>query len=172
MAPRASTTTVLPRLRRRVGLPRSSMAPTTTPSSPRVRTTQLPSHALALTMSSAKFEGENKAGKKGGKEELGRCGGIRSKSAFLSNMLPASGLGIHCDLTIDTWVRFESTQGEHPIMNEDNWDFGDLHYQVGVGPKARAMAFNLVSAVVNNIPHVREARIESFRFCGHVLCAH
>ena len=40
------------------------------------------------------------------------------------------GLGVHCDLTIDTWVKFETIEGDHPIMNEDNWDFGDLHYQI------------------------------------------
>eukprot|EP01051_Picozoa_sp_SAG22_P008683 SAG22_NODE_679_length_7944_cov_2.240408_2_plen_769_part_00 len=40
------------------------------------------------------------------------------------------GLGVHCDLTIDTWVKFEVIAGEHPIMNEDGWDLGDLHYQI------------------------------------------
>lgn len=33
-------------------------------------------------------------------------------------------------LTIDTWVKFMDTQGNHPIMNEDHWDTGDLHYQI------------------------------------------
>ena len=30
-------------------------------------------------------------------------------------------------LTIDTWVKFFDTTGNHPIMNEDGWDTGDLH---------------------------------------------
>lgn len=33
-------------------------------------------------------------------------------------------------ITIDTWVKFMTTQGNHPIMNEDHWDVGDLHYQI------------------------------------------
>ena len=33
-------------------------------------------------------------------------------------------------VSIEVWVKFFSTQGNHPIMNEDNWDVGDLHYQI------------------------------------------
>jgi len=33
-------------------------------------------------------------------------------------------------ITIDTWVKFMETQGDHPIMNEDHWDPGALHYQI------------------------------------------
>ena len=47
-------------------------------------------------------------------------------------------LGSYCDLTIDTWLRWAPnfmTPGpdgmvNHPIMNEDNWNTGDLHYQI------------------------------------------
>ena len=27
-------------------------------------------------------------------------------------------------------MKFMTTQGNHPIMNEDHWDVGDLHYQI------------------------------------------
>jgi hypothetical protein len=33
-------------------------------------------------------------------------------------------------ITIDTWVKFMDTTGDHPIMNEDHWDAGDLHFQI------------------------------------------
>ena len=52
-------------------------------------------------------------------------------------------VGTHCDVTIDAWVRWgrdfrmptdSNLEGRpmvnHPIMNEDNWDEGDLHYQI------------------------------------------
>ena len=39
-------------------------------------------------------------------------------------------IGTFDTLTIECWVKFFSTQGNHPIMNEDNWDVGDLHYQI------------------------------------------
>ena len=39
-------------------------------------------------------------------------------------------LGTYDVVTIDTWIKWHSTQGNHPIMNEDNWNVGDLHYQI------------------------------------------
>ena len=33
-------------------------------------------------------------------------------------------------ISLDAWVKFMDTQGNHPIMNEDHWDTGDLHYQI------------------------------------------
>ena len=47
-------------------------------------------------------------------------------------------LGSYCDLTIDTWLRWAPnfmTPGpdgkvNHPIMCEDNWNMGDMHYQI------------------------------------------
>eukprot|EP01052_Picozoa_sp_SAG31_P015482 SAG31_NODE_996_length_10492_cov_4.648802_6_plen_728_part_00 len=33
-------------------------------------------------------------------------------------------------VTIETWVLFESTSGNHPIMNDDDWSRGDVHYQI------------------------------------------
>ena len=37
-------------------------------------------------------------------------------------------------ITIDTWVKFADPEtGKHPIMNEDHWDEGDLHYQLYEG---------------------------------------
>lgn len=39
-------------------------------------------------------------------------------------------------ITIDTWIKFyfdtpaDGPSGNHPIMNEDHWDRGDLHYQI------------------------------------------
>lgn len=27
-------------------------------------------------------------------------------------------------------MKFNKVKGNHPIMNEDNWDVGDLHYQI------------------------------------------
>ena len=39
-------------------------------------------------------------------------------------------LGVFDTVSIEVWVKFFSTQGNHPIMNEDNWDVGDLHYQI------------------------------------------
>jgi hypothetical protein len=39
-------------------------------------------------------------------------------------------IGTFDTVTIDTWIKWHSTQGNHPIMNEDNWNVGDLHYQI------------------------------------------
>ena len=37
-------------------------------------------------------------------------------------------------ITIDTWIKFAAPEtGKHPIMNEDHWDTGDLHYQLYEG---------------------------------------
>eukprot|EP01052_Picozoa_sp_SAG31_P042163 SAG31_NODE_6605_length_1954_cov_2.375741_2_plen_101_part_01 len=33
-------------------------------------------------------------------------------------------------VTIEAWVLFESTSGNHPIMNDDDWSHGDVHYQI------------------------------------------
>eukprot|EP01051_Picozoa_sp_SAG22_P003441 SAG22_NODE_167_length_16764_cov_34.845245_5_plen_742_part_00 len=33
-------------------------------------------------------------------------------------------------VTIESWVLFASTSGNHPIMNDDNWSQGDIHYQI------------------------------------------
>ena len=40
------------------------------------------------------------------------------------------GMGSFNVITIDTWVKFFSVSGNHPIMNEDNWNSGDVHYQI------------------------------------------
>ena len=39
-------------------------------------------------------------------------------------------IGAYDIVTIDTWVKWHTITGNHPIMNEDNWDIGDLHYQM------------------------------------------
>jgi hypothetical protein len=39
-------------------------------------------------------------------------------------------IGTYDTVTIDSWIKWHNTQGNHPIMNEDNWDVGDLHYQI------------------------------------------
>ena len=39
-------------------------------------------------------------------------------------------IGTFDTVTIDTWIKWHSTTGNHPIMNEDNWAVGDLHYQI------------------------------------------
>ena len=33
-------------------------------------------------------------------------------------------------LTVDVWIKWLDVTGEHPIMNEDHWDTGALHYQI------------------------------------------
>lgn len=33
-------------------------------------------------------------------------------------------------ITVETWVKWFDVTGNHPIMNEDHWDRGDLHYQI------------------------------------------
>eukprot|EP01050_Picozoa_sp_SAG11_P013636 SAG11_NODE_1607_length_4590_cov_2.099978_2_plen_175_part_00 len=33
-------------------------------------------------------------------------------------------------LVIDVWIKWFEVEGNHPILNEDHWDRGDLHYQV------------------------------------------
>jgi hypothetical protein len=33
-------------------------------------------------------------------------------------------------VTLDAWVKFDDTSGNHPIMNDDDWVRGDLHYQI------------------------------------------
>ena len=35
--------------------------------------------------------------------------------------------------TIDTWLNFFNTAGNHPIYNEDGWDRGDLHCECSNG---------------------------------------
>ena len=42
-------------------------------------------------------------------------------------------LGTFFNLQIDTWVKFEETAGDHPIMNERGWEEGFLHYQIYAG---------------------------------------
>ena len=36
-------------------------------------------------------------------------------------------------LTLDTWIKWMDVAGNQPIMNEDHWDRGDLHYQIYAG---------------------------------------
>ena len=36
-------------------------------------------------------------------------------------------------LTLDTWIKWMDVTGNQPIMNEDHWDRGDLHYQIYAG---------------------------------------
>ena len=45
--------------------------------------------------------------------------------------LPAFGTCTTC--TVDVWVNFASTTGNQPIMNDDGWSRGDLHYQIYAG---------------------------------------
>ena len=33
-------------------------------------------------------------------------------------------------VTLDSWVKFDSTSGNHPIMTDDDWVRGGLHYQI------------------------------------------
>ena len=39
-------------------------------------------------------------------------------------------IGSYETVTIDTWIKWHSVTGNHPILNEDNWSAGDLHYQI------------------------------------------
>ena len=49
----------------------------------------------------------------------------------LPKLTRADGLGAeYPDLQIDVWVKFHCTTGNHPIMNEQGWTTGDLHYQI------------------------------------------
>jgi len=41
---------------------------------------------------------------------------------------PASAT--YSEIQIDVWAKFHCNTGEHPIMNEDGWNTGDLHYQI------------------------------------------
>jgi hypothetical protein len=36
-------------------------------------------------------------------------------------------------ITVDVWVKFKDLKGEHPIINEDGWDTGDMHLQIYQG---------------------------------------
>lgn len=38
--------------------------------------------------------------------------------------------GVFNTLTIDTWIKWLDVKGNHPIMNEDGWTRGDVHYQI------------------------------------------
>lgn len=42
-------------------------------------------------------------------------------------------LGAFPTLTVDTWVKFKELKGEHPIINEDGWNRGDMHLQIHSG---------------------------------------
>jgi len=39
-------------------------------------------------------------------------------------------IGTYKQMTIDTWIKFRSVRGNHPIINEDSWSGGSLHYQI------------------------------------------
>ena len=45
-----------------------------------------------------------------------------TRSDGLGNMYP--------EIQVDVWVKFHCTTGEHPVMNEDGWTQGDVHYQI------------------------------------------
>ena len=34
------------------------------------------------------------------------------------------------DVTVESWTNFLNIGGNHPIMNDDNWSRGDIHYQI------------------------------------------
>lgn len=36
----------------------------------------------------------------------------------------------YVDIQVDVWAKFHCVTGDHPIMNNDGWDTGDLHYQI------------------------------------------
>ena len=53
---------------------------------------------------------------------------------LLPHMSPAGSKGgTFPTLSIDVWIKWLDTQGSHPIMNEDHWDEGALHYQIHAG---------------------------------------
>eukprot|EP01043_Picozoa_sp_COSAG02_P001714 COSAG02_NODE_36_length_48934_cov_144.851029_39_plen_581_part_00 len=41
-----------------------------------------------------------------------------------------SASAAYVDIQVDVWAKFHCTTGNHPIMNEDGWTTGDLHYQI------------------------------------------
>ena len=43
----------------------------------------------------------------------------------------SDGMGaMYPEIQIDVWVKFHCTTGEHPVMNENGWSPGDVHYQI------------------------------------------
>ena len=53
---------------------------------------------------------------------------------LLPHMSPAGSKGgTFPTLSIDVWIKWLDTEGSHPIMNEDHWDEGALHYQIHAG---------------------------------------
>jgi hypothetical protein len=49
----------------------------------------------------------------------------------------SSSVGTYDTVTIDVWVKWNDVKGNHPIMNEDNWNVGDLHYQICCGTNSK-----------------------------------
>ena len=39
-------------------------------------------------------------------------------------------LGTFAAVTIDVWLKFEDVSGEHPVLMEDGWSAGAIHYQI------------------------------------------
>jgi hypothetical protein len=75
-------------------------------------------------------------------------------------------LGTYKQMTIDTWIKFKSVRGNHPIINEDAWRAGSLHYQIynsqfgidvnGIGDKTfkwqpKAMTWYFISVAYDSV---------------------
>ena len=70
----------------------------------------------------------------GGAQASARIFDGNNDYVLLPHMSPAGSKGgTFPTLSIDVWIKWLDTQGSHPIMNEDHWDEGALHYQIHAG---------------------------------------